>query len=80
MISFRAVDGETFNRIDDAIAYETQRYASSMDKHRRGKGSPEIREALRKNLLALKRYKRQGFAELDENNLLGVKPCQPKHE
>lgn len=64
MISFRAVDGETFNDIDDAIEYETKRFKSSLDKRRRGKGSPEVFEAIKDNLSRLKRYKRNGFVPI----------------
>lgn len=64
MISFRAVDGETFNDVDDAIAYEEKRFSSSRDKRRRGKGSPEVFEAIKENLSRLKRYKRNGFVPI----------------
>lgn len=57
MISFRAVDGETFNDVDDAIEYETKRFKSSLERRRRGKGSSVVFNALRDNLKTLKRYK-----------------------
>lgn len=64
MISFRAVDGATFNRVDDAIAYEEKRFKSSRDKRRRGRGSPEVFDAIKENLKRLKEYKKRGFVWL----------------
>lgn len=65
MISFRTVDGSTFIRIDDAIAYEEKRYRSSLAKRRRGKGSPMVFGAIRDNLKTLKRYKTTNFIKVE---------------
>ena len=64
MISFRAADGATFNKLDDAIEYETKRFKSSLDKRRRGRGSPEVFDAIKENLGNLHRYKRNGFVPI----------------
>lgn len=65
MISFRTVDGSTHNDIDKAIAYETERFRSSLIKQKRGKGSPTIFKAIRDNLKLLKSYKKSGFVLLE---------------
>lgn len=60
MISFRTVDGNNFNCVDDAIAHETQRFESSQARMRRGVGSEMINQSLRENLKQLKHFKQHG--------------------
>lgn len=64
MISFRTVDGTTFIRVDDAIAYESARYKSSLAKQRRGKGAKDVFVAIKANLNRLKSYKKRGYVLL----------------
>lgn len=60
MISFRTVDGTTYNKLDDAIEHEKQCLKLSRDRRRRGTGSEMIYNALRDNLAELRHYKKNG--------------------
>lgn len=53
MISFRTLNGQTFNKPEDALAYERRKYKASRDRMRRGKGDPETFRLLRQSVMRL---------------------------
>ena len=53
MISFRTLNGQTFNKPENALEYELRKYKASRDRIKRGKGDPETFRLLRQNVMRL---------------------------